>query len=1491
MVVQKNGKYILRKDGARLISLQSKTAKALAAAVSSIEEKENLEMIFHSADRMVIMHLPRFCLSFTLTEGQSCIRSKDYAGMHIDESQRIGALVGLRPKLVLRQEAVPQPCEPRRIVLIPRIPRGQLSVKKVMSQNQSENQNHIIVIAKQTSSRLKHDAFTIDSKLGRLVSSGTLSNTLWLCRLHALTSHCLPDPLTGMTGTEEALRILTSASVRSFQRLDKESGYQLYEIARLSPHRVYYRKTTHMEQSKCIFSALPMLSHHEGFRLAVDAILKHANDCELLREIGTTAVDMPRLAASSDILVRRAEIRNATFRVPGFGAEEHTIVHDVEYQGGQRNHDQSRSVRTLARCVVTNCQQIITPPSDRLRAAILKAAGEAFSGHPQVEITSDLGKLLSAPRTSPVTGMWCGLHTALTGEPNRYKLEFFLPALLHFGHAEWEVVQVLMALANAPGRFANITPPADTDRFDLSFKRSSLREKVEGIVKCHHKSQVPPEGTRRQSRIVWKNRCNRATDAFVEQLEAPGWGSWGEEDAPPQGEEFERCLDVDAIMSDLRDAVQFARAAGVFMTYIDKLVPEVRRMDALINPDEDMPGQEPPNVYPGPAQDRPPPNPAFVDSRSLFSHDAPVIPRPRPETFTGGDAAMEDVNDHNAVTEGVSGQNTLTDLLDRLSHLSGDKRMYEETYVGELRLHSRDIRNRPHHQLTGDPDGRARVLRRELIRCRARVEEIRGAIQTALGSGGGSIADRICQATEMYPRITPLFLLEHLTRGFWEDLNLDWKECLVSYGLSLAYLQRMERIVSAGESDLLTEVRSIGSHGDAEGDPMRHPESLLLEIEQGILIRPVQREIAAKMRDPPEGQSSVMQLNMGEGKSSVIVPMVAAALADGDCLVRVVVAKPQLKQMMHSLILTLGGLLNRRVFYLPISRAVRLDEDGLKAVKNLIKVCQRDGGVLLVQPEHLLSFKLKALEHVWATARGEAGGDRDILEAYQEFEEVSRDIVDESDENFNAKFEQIYSMGSQRPIDMSPGRWQIIQNTMDIVRKAATDLVSMGERGVSDGLLVEEVDKRRFPTIRVLKERAGRHLISPVANHICCTGQGNTGLKGLLLHHQPENMRRAVRDYILEPDLSQGQIDLVENANSAFFKEQATKNALLLLRGLLANGVILFALGQKRFRVNYGVTPDRPTMLAVPYRAKDSPAPRAEFSHPDAIIILTCLSYYYKGLSDDELRTCFHKVRKTDQADQEYSTWIASLDPGTATPWESVNLEDKTICEKIFDDVRYSKPAIDFFLANIVFPNEMRESPSKLSASGWDLAKAKQYRPLTGFSGTTDSKCLLPLSITALDLPDQMHTNSTVLACILDNKNTVLELGGNQAPSALTVDMLLPAVTGSAQPMRVILDVGAQIIELSNQEVALRWLGMVPEGDAAAVVFFDDDELSVLTRNGMVDPFLTSPFATQLERCLVFLDQAHTRGTDLKLPEDYRAAVTLGPGVTKDTLVQGMCPL
>ncbi|EXJ94346.1 hypothetical protein A1O1_02740 [Capronia coronata CBS 617.96] len=166
----------------------------------------------------------------------------------------------------------------------------------------------------------------------------------------------------------------------------------------------------------------------------------------------------------------------------------------------------------------------------------------------------------------------------------------------------------------------------------------------------------------------------------------------------------------------------------------------------------------------------------------------------------------------------------------------------------------------------------------------------------------------------------------------------------------------------------------------------------------------------------------------------------------------------------------------------------------------------------------------------------------------------------------------------------------------------------------------------------------------------------------------------------------------------------------------------------------------------------------------------------------------------------------------------------------------------------------------------------------------------LPLSVMHLDLPEQRHTNALVLEHLLRPENSVrsMPLPTRAGACDTTAESLLAMVNEMDPPAQVILDVGAQILELGNLEVAREWLKRTQDHEKAqAVVFFNDhDELSVLDRKGRVEPLQTSPFAARLDVCLVFLDEAHTRGTDLKLPEFYTAAVTLGAQLTKDRLIQ-----
>jgi hypothetical protein len=285
---------------------------------------------------------------------------------------------------------------------------------------------------------------------------------------------------------------------------------------------------------------------------------------------------------------------------------------------------------------------------------------------------------------------------------------------------------------------------------------------------------------------------------------------------------------------------------------------------------------------------------------------------------------------------------------------------------------------------------------------------------------------------------------------------------------------------------------------------------------------------------------------------------------------------------------------------------------------------------------------------------------------------------------------------------------------------------------------------------------------------------------------------------------------------------------------------------------------------------------------------LTCLSYYYVGLTKDQVLSCFDLLVKLDNPEMEYEHWVALGEdlPEELRQLNGVNTEDKTQVDGFLTPLfSKNKGAVDFYLSQVVFPRAAREFRSKLPTSAWDLVEDKK-NVTTGFSGTNDNRHLLPTSINQEDPDFVLGTNALVLRHLLLPENNHYECtegtNGEREPATAFLERLV----SKAPEIRVLLDVGAQMLELQNEELARHWLSLRP--DVSAAVFFNEsDHLTVVTSDGMPEPFISSPFNRQLDKCVVYLDEAHTRGTDLKLPKGIRAAVTLGPKVTKDRLVQG----
>ncbi|KAK3367194.1 hypothetical protein B0T24DRAFT_581750 [Lasiosphaeria ovina] len=1503
-----SGQYRLAKGPCLVMDPRKPTAEHIALNIlGSIENELDISCMFDTNTRTLTVDLPRMGLSFCAQEGQGFLKSRNYTGMRVDEDQEVGTLIGLKNKLVLKPDGGGGP----RQVLIP---RGDVLPEYF----ERDNAVQVSIGRGLTQAFVCHDAYVVDDKLGCLIDSGSLQSKLYLCLLHASTSHCLPDPLTRRTGTEEALRILKGAAIVSYPSLDIESGKLLGSIGRLSPRRVYYPDYLKVMESTTWDDNLPSLSQHDDFRILAKSI---CSKYDMLEKIFTP----PHHAEDDDgngnmtkgttaFYCERARIRNAIFRVAEFGADAHTrgAVANKEYRPlrdretpAVGSYSKRILVQKLARCILSSDEELMFAPMNPvdLQRRILRANGEHVFDGPNADLTFDLRNLNPAETCLP--GHWSEWHRALASEPNIYRKIFFLATLLYAKEWDEELVQILMAIGSS-GILSNHPPPNEPVK-DLDSRTWNLRAVLKGVI--GNKQKPPPSSfhparlTRESNkqydarrRNMWKQQAVTPGTRLLEVLITQASSPTGTLNIPPHSnisQSYDKYLELPAIMREAQAVVQDRRAAKLFHTYVVDITEFLQGIPVIATQTQFMPP-----IWNAIAS-APPLKPGYISVERLFrKHRAPENQiRPQPESFPQLCAQVD-------VAESGLNHDQLSALVDKLSASPGDLQDYQLSYINELRDSIREAKSgTPRYMVTVDRDDPdiLPVVHRHLEDARGHYHAIYEEMRLAL-TEGISIAFQLGARAGCYPRISTRFLIQQLRHGLRQSVPKEWRSCLINLALSLVYLQRAERLASYAANlpqrwgEFGREMANRGDHSNEDWDLLEYPEGLLLEIEQNIMIRPVQNKIAATMRSPPDNKNAVMQLNMGEGKSSVIVPIVTAALATKkkDKIVRLVVAKPQASQMQHMMISRLGGLMNRRIFHLPFSRSTSLGASSRRHIRDLIKACKEDGGLFFMQPEHLLSFKLLGIDRTWASNGQEREMEREanaVIRLWNDFEDCSRDMVDESDENFNVRFELVYSMGNPQPVEMSPNRWLHVQDLLAIVETVTRELMLASESvpDVAEGLLLKDYGAGSVPLIRVLSGSAAQRILKAVAERVC-----RVGLKGFPIHFQTVEMRAAVLNYILLDNVSASDIAIVEDSdNLDFFANVEIKNTLFLLRGLFAKGILLFALGEKRYRVNYGLAPDRnpPTLLAVPYRAKDMPSPRSEFSHPDVVIMLTCLSYYYNGLSNDSLATCLELLEKSENPDDEYSRWVKASPnlPRTFGFFSSINMKDVSQCvDIVFPNLRYARPLIDFYLAKVVFPKEMKEFKYKLSASGWDLARPKRY-PLTGFSGTNDSKGVLPLSVTALDL--QPQTNANVLSTLLRDENTVLEPGGDMTGAAqlspLTENMLLSAVTNSDPPIRVILDVGAQIVECSNFVMAERLLWSVPDSDADAVIFFNwRGEMSVLTRNSNVAPFLTSPFASNTDRCLVFLDQAHTRGTDLKLPANYRAAVTLGPGVTKDTLVQ-----
>ncbi|CAJ2504457.1 Uu.00g118510.m01.CDS01 [Anthostomella pinea] len=1445
-----------------LIDTYSPLFGRVAKIFEDFELPRNLT-IYQPERHSLTVEMPRMQLRWHVNDNQ--MLQCPHLSAQIDPRQSVDTWYGLDSKLVLT--SIKNPTE--RFILVP---LGSFQVAK--------RGCHVQVVVDLSQVRGHYLRFSVNATLGRIDCGSEPVLFYKKAEIHALTSFILPDPLTGLTGTESAMRILTSGVCQPWAPLAASQLGVLSCIAKLSPRREYYPEDRKVMKKEFWVNQLPVHCQRDEYRIIVDRIISQSTG---LSKFYPEANDLETQLWSSpgdSHLNLRSLHRRQLYARPGYSEIKCAPCGEILYVA--RDSPRPGSLRYTN--VLETVSLIRDKPSSMTTVrdlAMNLSQSLSIKGYAQ-----DFSKITLSDRLLvDVRQEWGPLVNAVKSAPDGYNLMYLLGLVSFKSDANMALIKTLIAWANWD-QLKSLDVPEFSEY--CSFRPHQLPQ-LDVLVKLIEPFRTPPPedpplfefASSKDQRKLWQSRKEheRRADADCRKLAQFIVQQW------PTSVEPDITGLQGSLLIDVPVALESTRSEWRRLYYNHEFHLHLKEVQQIL--------------------DRRHSNsswtcPEFVASEATFStsqrknYRIPMLedelmklPGPRAPSTARSDGI---VFKRNLVVQTLwQGPPRMTATMDGSQELDHIVDYFSQS---ESSIHTRyaaDLKRSLAALKAQKPDVRqaqpAASLPGAGERCQAKVSRCFDAIRSALETANESFSQRQVNwlhQGQLWPAVTRVTVLEQLRSAVNRQFGSGMKESIIRLGLSITEWQRELRIEAyrrSQETARLEEEQNNVGHTNWKVEET--PDWLLLEIESNLLIREKQVEVAQAIIAPTSGASSVLQLNMGEGKTSIIIPQVAVLLADGKSLVRVSVPRALLQQTAQLLHARLGGLVGREISHVPFSRRTSTKEDQVKLYQRLHREILKKGGVMLCLPEHQMSFMLSGLQRILDKRIPEANM---MVRVQKWLQSCARDVLDECDHTLAVKTQLIYPSGSQLAVDGHPHRWLVVQQLLGLVDMHLFDLAD----GFSRSVEVVRRPQGGFPFVFFLRPDVEEELVKRLTYDVCRGARGIIPIDSL-----EQGDRLAIKEY-----LSGGKVRpaSIERISKMCPDRPHIRQVVYLLRGLFVHRILVMTL-KKRYGVQYGIHPSRDP-VAVPFHAKGVPSEQSEFGHIDVAILLTCLATYYGGISISQTRQALEGILKSDDPASEYDKWAEDENfPEYLRDWHSINVDDPQQMTQIWNCVRYKVLVIDYYMNNFVFPYHAKQFHNRLQSNGWDIplfsptqvdrpAKGgplKRARGLTtGFSGTNDIKPLLPLTIKQDDLPSLLGTNAEVLTYLLHERSRRYLVLADMHQKRLTERGVLQMLRRTN--IRVLIDAGACILEYSNLELAKEWLKV--DGRATVALYFEGDRPFILSKQGVKTPLLASPYADNLQEVLVYLDEAHTRGTDLKFAPKARAALTLGLGQTKDHTVQ-----
>jgi len=528
--------------GGRLVDFHSRTSLSFQKLLEPLECKEFIEILVSDDEMELTVHLPRYKLTFQCQmNGMMELTSRSFPGKLVDVEMmmehNLGTFCGLRNMLILRESTALSTAghNVQRIVIIP---YGAVSAEF------DHNLQHtaVKITPEGKGGRIDYHLYSIDTNLGRLVSNGSLKSHFYKIYLHALTSYCLPDALTGLTGTEEALDDLQSVLSWSFTKLGIEEIGLLQLIAKITPKRTYY--TEHLKGAnpseplrlkieQIVWTpCLPSYAQHGMFNVVVRDILTHWQRIrflypDIMNKEQKNGTEQPTLADDNcEDLLRRAAVRQAAYLPHAYGGDLVPTIHDADYI--PRYNTNSKHERRV--CHIATLVKDWSTHSDTTRdlAAVLRGWG-CVVFNDKSQDWEDLDDQIQHWHRNVLPQDWFSMYDLCrktSREQHIYQLLFLLCSLAYRGEEEvpLELVYTLLGFATMP-TFKGLDPPrgvAKSGAYRLEDGTQPSSAALESILNTH---KVPFESSTEsrlpqlnlEGAVQYQERIQREYEANLKQ--------------------------------------------------------------------------------------------------------------------------------------------------------------------------------------------------------------------------------------------------------------------------------------------------------------------------------------------------------------------------------------------------------------------------------------------------------------------------------------------------------------------------------------------------------------------------------------------------------------------------------------------------------------------------------------------------------------------------------------------------------------------------------------------------------------------------------------------------------------------------------------------------------------------------------------------------------------------------------------------------------------